>query len=396
MNWLSLAAWSAALFLSSALFAHNVALRLILLGLAAVAVAAAIARERRSLQVLPPVWLPLMLWAVWCAFSLLWSVDPERSEKEFRNEIVYTSFAFFVCYIGAQAKDATRAVLPVIAIAAVLVCTAALYSFARGTEPSGLGWEGGPQDHSTALLALMPCVIAALWYARRARWPRRVHVGGLMLVGLFLVSAYTTQNRTIWVGFALELLVIGGLLLFRGPTDVRTRLAVVAAALTIVAVAGGMMLRVQSEREAMGFSRSFHEDPRFAIWPKVVEDIERRPWTGYGFGRGILRHSLPIESKEPVAWHAHNLFLDVGLQIGIPGLVLLLVLLGATLRQGFLSAVDRNDAAAACGIALVAVVTGMATRNMTDTLLVRQNALFYWGVVGVLLAWGAKYRAQTT
>jgi O-antigen ligase len=325
-------------------------------------------------------------------------VDPERSGKEFRNEVVYTSFAFFVCYIGAQAKDAARAMLSVIAIAAVLVCSASLYSFSQGTEfyGLGLGWDGGPQDHSSALLALMPCVIAALWYARRAGWPRSVRVGGFMLVGLFLVSAYATQNRTVWVGFALELLVIGGLLLFRGPADARTRLAGVAAALTIVAVAGGMMLRVQSEREASDAARSLDKDPRFAIWPKVVEDIERRPLTGYGLGRGILRHSLPMESKEPVAWHAHNLFLDVGLQLGIPGLALLLALLGATLRQGLLSAVDRNDAAAACGIALVAVVTGMATRNMTDTLLVRQNALFYWGLVGVLLAWGAKYRAQTT
>jgi hypothetical protein len=30
----------------------------------------------------------------------------------------------------------------------------------------------------------------------------------------------------------------------------------------------------------------------------------------------------------------------------------------------------------------------MVVRNSTDTLLVRQNALLYWGVVGVLLAWG--------
>ena len=43
---------------------------------------------------------------------------------------------------------------------------------------------------------------------------------------------------------------------------------------------------------------------------------------------------------------------------------------------------------AACGTALVAVVAGMLVRNMTDVLWVRQNSLLYWGVVGVLLAWG--------
>lgn len=395
MNWLSLAAWSAALFLSSALFSHNVALRLVLLALAAVVVAAGIARERRSLRVLPPIWLPLLLWAAWCALSLLWSVEPQLSEKEFRNEIVYTSFAFFVCYIGAQARNAVRVMLPVVAIAAVAACAAAIYSFSAGQELSSVGWHGGPGDHSNALVALMPCAIAALWYARRVRSPGRVRTGGLLLVGLFLVSAYTTQNRTVWVGFALELLVIGGLLLFRGPASARTRRAALAAALAVVVVAGGVMLRVQSEREVSG-ARSFDQDPRLAIWPKVAENIERRPLTGYGFGRGILGQSLPLESKVPVAWHAHNFFLDIGLQVGLPGLALLLFLLGAALRQGLLSAVDRSDAAAACGLALVGVVIGMATRNMTDTLLVRQNALFFWGLVGVLLAWGARYRAQAT
>jgi len=31
------------------------------------------------------------------------------------------------------------------------------------------------------------------------------------------------------------------------------------------------------------------------------------------------------------------------------------------------------------------VVAGMVMRNMTDTLFVRQNALFFWGVAGILL-----------
>jgi O-antigen ligase len=162
-------------------------------------------------------------------------------------------------------------------------------------------------------------------------------------------------------------------------------------AIAILAAGASMTARVQADREATG-ARSMQNDPRLAMWPKVVAHIEEKPWTGYGFGRGLLRASLPGESKEDVAWHAHNLFLDVALQVGIPGLVLLLVLLAATLREGLRFALDRNDAAAACGIALVAVLGGMMVRNMTDMLFVRQNALLYWGVVGVLLAWGAQRR----
>jgi hypothetical protein len=33
-------------------------------------------------------------------------------------------------------------------------------------------------------------------------------------------------------------------------------------------------------------------------------------------------------------------------------------------------------------------------RNMTDTLLVRQNALLYWGIVGALLGLAEWFRAK--
>jgi hypothetical protein len=56
---------------------------------------------------------------------------------------------------------------------------------------------------------------------------------------------------------------------------------------------------------------------------------------------------------------------------------------------GWRSAREPEELKAVCGIALIGVVTGMVVRNMTDTLLVRQNALLFWGIVGVLLAWAS-------
>jgi hypothetical protein len=42
------------------------------------------------------------------------------------------------------------------------------------------------------------------------------------------------------------------------------------------------------------------------------------------------------------------------------------------------------------------VLAGMLVRNMTDTLLVRQNALVFWGVVGLLLGLAARpWRASS-
>ena len=393
MNLASPAAWTAALFLSSALFAHTVSLRLALLLLGAGLAVGMVARERRALRLAPAIWLPFALWAAWAALSLTWSLEPGRSEKEFRNEVVYTALAVWICFIGAQARNAGRIILPLLAAAAVLACAVAFYHFRLGELAYGAGWHGGPGNFSSTLLTLMPCVLAAGWYAGRAGWPRTVRILAPLLAVLFLAAAYTTQNRTVWIGLVLELLIFGAVFLAREPVRGSLRVKAAIAAVAIAIVAGGalMTVRVQADREATG-ARSMGNDPRLAIWPKVVAHVEQRPWTGFGFGRGLFRDSLPGEVQDGLAWHAHNLFLDVALQLGIPGVVLLLALIAATVREGLRLALDRNDAAAACGIALLAVVAGMMVRNMTDVLLVRQNALLYWGVVGVLLAWGAQRR----
>jgi O-antigen ligase len=109
---------------------------------------------------------------------------------------------------------------------------------------------------------------------------------------------------------------------------------------------------------------------------------------GYGFGRGVLRNALQekLGKMDENLWHAHNLFLEALLQLGAPGLVLLAVLLGAIVRAGWRAARLPSDPAAACGMALLAMLAGVLMRNMTDSLLARQNALLFWGVTGVLLA----------
>ena len=389
---LPLAAGCAALFLSSTLFSHDVALRLVLLASATLLCAAVLVRERGAVSAVPPIGWAWLLWAAWAAASLAWSLEPARSQKEWQNEVVYTTLALLVCYIGGQAKDAARAFVLALATGATLACLSALWAFASGLPPeSGAGWHGGPGDHSAALLTLMPCALAVLWYGRQLRWPRAAMWAGALLVVLFLASAYATQNRTVWLGFALEIAVFALVLTVRRSGDLRAQLAIAVAGAVVVAATATVVLLVQAERETTG-AYSMGADPRFSIWPKATQYIERRPLTGYGFGRGLLRERLPAEANHELAWHAHNLFLDLALQTGLTGLLLFVVLLAATLRQGLRFAADTSPATAACGMALIAVLAGMLTRNMTDMLFVRQNSLLFWGVTGVLLAWGARWR----
>jgi O-antigen ligase len=375
MDCVSLAAWSAAFFLSASLFAHTVALRLVLLAFGTLCCLVALVRNYRTLRAVPPIWLPFLLWAAWAGASVLWSVDPDRTTKDFRNEAIYAGLALWTCFIGAQARHATRILVPVLTVALIALCGVALYYFPQAWERYIDGYHGGPGNLSSALIGVFPCLLLAAWYAKRSGW-RGVLVLIAALIALVLVAAYTTLNRTIWIALSVQVLVVAAML-------VRARHMWLVLAVVLLATSA-ILLRIQTERGGIEIAR----DPRLALWPEVIDLAKERPLTGYGFGRGLLRRTLHEEFHNNLLWHAHNLFLDTVLQTGVLGLVLLLLLLGAVFREGWLTARSGDAFAMACGIALITVLVGVVIRNLTDTLLVRQNALFFWGLVGVLLAWG--------
>jgi O-antigen ligase len=401
MNPVSLAAWAAAFFLCAALFSHTVALRLFLLLLGVVLASAGILKQRRMLKVLPSIWLPFLLWGAWAALSISWSLDPARSAKEFQNEIVYCALALWFCFVSAQAADAERSIVPVFACGAVSVCSMSLYYLFAGGDYS-VGWHGGAGAHSSALLTVMPCALAATWYAARSSWPAALKALPPVLVVLCFLSAYATLNRTVWIGFALQFLLIGGWALQRsgrvtvGRFSLRRRSAAAIAGIAVIAATAILVQKTQTVRAVLDHNAEVQNDPRPALWASILDAIKDRPLTGYGFGRGMLRQTFQGDFHNRSLWHSHNLVLDILLQLGIPGLLLFVALLAVTVREGWNALRDPEDAAAVSGIALIAVVAGMLVRNMTDVLLVRQNALLFWGVVGVLLAWAGKHRLRHT
>lgn len=384
------ATWCAAFFIAATLFSHTVALRLLLLlggigMLIAEAVRARLKHAGAPLVLAPPLLIPLALWGAWAALSLSWSLDPQLSAKELRNEIGYAFGAFWLCFVAAQAPQAPRIIPRVVALGAVGVCAAALGESSAAALRE-LQLHGGPGAFSSTLLILFPCTLAGAWFAW-TRQARRACFALLLLLPLYVAAGYETQNRVLWLALAGEIALAALLLLGRPALTRREKAVIGILAAATIAGAVALTFKVQSERFG---AAPVLDDPRPKIWAVALGRIEERPLTGTGFGRGILRHELREQGGNAHLWHTHNLFLDTALQLGWTGLALLLVLFGWTARLAWRLARSASDTAFACGLALLPLVAGTMARNMTDVLWVRQNALLYWGVVGVLLAWGMK------
>ena len=172
---------------------------------------------------------------------------------------------------------------------------------------------------------------AAVIAARRNREePLSLALFTLMLC-VFLTLA--TQSKTSLLCLLLGLGVIGGLWAMRrgGP------------ALSVVLVWGaitfaGLGLFIWQQDSAL-ILQALGKDPsltgRTDIWESLMRRVAERPWTGYGYSAFWGRESVPAHYvRLETGWlvpSAHNGWIDLLVQVGWPGAILVGVVMAITL-----------------------------------------------------------------
>jgi O-antigen ligase len=82
------------------------------------------------------------------------------------------------------------------------------------------------------------------------------------------------------------------------------------------------------------------------------------------------------------------MFLNYALQLGIGGVLVLVILLGAVGREFWRLYRHDDPTVSLVGLAGIAMLIGFIAKNMTDDFFVRQNSLMFWSVVGLSLGYG--------
>ncbi len=329
-----------------------------------------------------PVAAALLLWAGCALFSLLAAVDPAYSLGEIKNEIGYAMAA----YLGFLTLTRTRADAGFFLAALILgsVTLAALasweYAYSDAAYWNERGLAGGSGSYSTYLLALLP---ALLWAGGALRQQHRWSlVTGL--IALQLVVAALAGQRAFWLVFGLQALLALYLLRARGFIAISTArlraLGVAAVILCALAAAGATL-----KRDTGGWM----QDPRLTTWPAVAARIAGHPLAGKGFGREIMKKAYPdlLSQKYPAVWHAHNVFLNYGMAMGIPGMIAILWLFFALLRKFWALSRDDDRVVAMAGICGVLLVVGVVARNLSNDFFQRDLALLFWSIAGMLLGY---------
>lgn len=133
---------------------------------------------------------------------------------------------------------------------------------------------------------------------------------------------------------------------------------------------------------------------RLDIWAFSLEQVAEHPLVGIGYGKEtskMLFGQVPEDNlppgHAPVRIHgAHNIFLELALLVGIPGMLLFVWLAASILRvivSGFRRATDMFLKATLLGISISAI--GVAVRIQFDQMLVGTLAIQFWVMMAVAM-----------
>jgi len=373
----------ASLFVVALPFNHTTALRLITLGLAAAFTFASGGWRVAGLLPLRASWVA---WAGIAALSLVYAYDPLDSFGEFRNEVVCAFLAYATWYTLARHRDGTAWLVRAIVAAVAGALVVGISVFVSGRPWFDLGDFGDVGSLTTFLITVLPVL---LLLALRSAPHSAARAGAVVLVAGCLAAGFLTLNRIFWLAAAVEIIIFS-LFSMRHWKSRRRGVSLLIGVAVVAGLALAQVLLASHSRIALSAPGTdildfLVDDPRGDLWRFAVERIAEHPWVGAGIGKWSMRGAFDAHFHDTLRLHAHNVFLNRALEMGLPGVAVFVALLMAVV-VAFWRLTDSDDAqTAALGAAGLALVAGVVVKNLTDDFFVRQNALLFWSLTGAAL-----------
>lgn len=323
------------------------------------------ARVRAALLAVPN--FAVLLFVSWVGISTFASDLPDISREEairhLGGALVYVGAVY-----GLAGHRSLERLVNLILVAGVAAAGVALAMVAHQSAERYAG-----AFHNEQLLAAFLCVVGPVVVTRSLAeddpWRRSLVQGAALVVAAAIAMS---RNRSAWLGAALGLIVVAALVYrwrLRGHRHGLQRHQLIVPLLTVASlllpfVLVGEVRSLVSERaRTLGTASS---DPslrwRLAMWHKALRMTRERPIFGWGVGTYPIYQSyffhpdayvdtpylsprLIMSNGPTMSENAHNTYLQLMAELGIPGLVFYLGVLAAfwvtawralgRLRRGF-------------------------------------------------------------
>lgn len=202
---------------------------------------------------------------------------------------------------------------------------------------------------------------------------RSGHVTAIVLMSLAMMWELPKRYRAVVLVLPFVLLLV----LYIASPKVQTRLEIVK-----------LELQTFSLEEQNGDDYSSSSGTRLFFWSRAIQLIAENPWYGSGIGswssefNRIERLRNPSHRDIPPQGNPHQEYLQWGVQLGVPGVLMLVVLMMSILRDTL--EVDKQIARAAQACLAALALACLFNSSIYDALI----GDFFCLLLGLLLALG--------
>jgi O-antigen ligase len=318
--------------------------------------------------------LPLA-YVVWTLITGTWTADPGASMNRSFRLLILCVFAVYLAE-----RFGTKQLLRIIAIsggAAIIATVIAVVALPQYGLTTLIGYEGawrGATLHKNALGSLMALVFSFSWFAYSSKIVGKKTGIFLLLGSLFEILMARSMTALITAAVAFCLIhYFRFIMRLQGAAEKSITLILGIFLLVGMYIAQSML---EALLEALGRSSDF--TGRKDVWEFAWYLIGRNPIWGYGSGFWSIDSPDRAYAWRSLGWappHSHNNFLDIWLQLGLPGLFLMSAILLICLSRIITLLLQGKTAVnLVWPIIVIAIIFG----GLTETNLVDANAAPFW------------------
>ncbi|MDR7867200.1 MAG: O-antigen ligase family protein [Sporomusaceae bacterium] len=292
---------------------------------------------------------------------------------------------YYLVVNNFHSLDQLKRLVQAILASAGLVVVYGLYQYVQGVDISAFEWVDGEQFpllkmrvfstlQNPNLLAGFLVIIAALAAGLGLNAEdRRCKMAYLALIVALLVCLVFTYSRGAWLS-VLAVVAAYGVLYSR-----KTFWLLLFVPVVVVAGHDVLMERLMSIVNPTDTSAML----RIALWESTLAMIADRPLFGIGWGAYSLvypAYDFFINDPDTIIYHAHNMYLHLAAEIGVPGLLVFLALMIGHARLALAMAENAaNRWVSGLMLGVLAAVIGLAVGGLTDYILFNpQIAMLFW------------------
>ncbi|GBD96433.1 MAG TPA: O-antigen ligase domain-containing protein [Nitrospirae bacterium] len=368
--------------------AHTMTIRSIFIYLPAILWVYKMILKKEVLFIRNQMTLPLIIFSVIAALSLLTAVNPGYALRELQGEMITDFLLFFLLLNNVRnMKQVNRIILSLLFGSLVQgIYSVFTYFSQNGNWLESLldynikawGLTAGYISYSVFLITIIPFIFYKIM---TSAGQKRFMFILLLLLNLFML--YLTHQRGALVALFVQVFIFFWFVKRR-----MAYLVIGIAALAIFIMPSNLLYHgtdvvdLKTE-ETVNYENTINS--RIALWKFTVREIAGHPFSGIGFGR----HSFSAKYNQfrgTDLWHSLNTFLNITIQLGIQGLLAFIFILYRLTKTYVSGLKESRGEAYYFFLASLMCIAGFFIRNMFDDHYVDDNGQMFWVLTGLALA----------